>query len=112
MIIEIGRTRNTTAPCPDCKKAYNHAPGFAIVKGIPVPGDCKLIGGATKPTKYPWKDMDIGDMWEYDLSGTSERNSVLGSLRYHERKYGQEFAYRLTTEKGTTTKGLEIWRVK
>jgi len=112
MLIEIGRHSNTTAPCPDCKKAHKHAPGFVVIKGVPVPGDCKLIGGSAKPTRYPWKEMDVGDMWECDYTTGSERGRVLGSVRYHEAKYGQEFAYRLTKEPGTDSKGIEIWRVK
>lgn len=115
LILVVGKHRNTTEPCLYCKQKAQGArlPENQIIKGVPIPGDCRLIGGPTRPNRYPWKEMDVGDLWECEFDERTNRGGVLGSLRYHMKENPKvEFRYRLTHEKDTGKKGIEIWKTK
>ena len=66
-----------------------------IDKGVPIP-DYK-----TKPAKYPWKDMKVGDSF---LSDKPTIN-ITGAVQQAQRKWKMKFTIR---KEG---KGCRVWRV-
>lgn len=75
-----------------------------IDKGVPMPGG-KGINGTSK---YPFRDMEVGDSAFFAGSGPSgaEKNSADMWAKYN--KNGCRFASRTVTENGV--KGVRIWR--
>lgn len=92
----------------------NNLKTITIVKGIPIPDDVVIMNSATKSKKYPWDDMEPGDMWECELTAEGDRSRILASLRIYQIKYRgkKEYGYRLTRERETKKKGIEVWRMK
>jgi hypothetical protein len=114
LIKKVNEHRNTTEPCPDCSpKALGRPRAIPLIKGVPIPADVRVLGRGTKPMTYPWRDMEIGDLWEADFGETITRQKVLASLRSFKKENPTfDFGYRLTRESGTSAQGIEVWRLK
>lgn len=72
-----------------------------IEKGIPLPerkGPYK-----TKPTKYPYRTMEVGDSFLVPEPPKTFRAQV---NNWGRSSNGKKFAYR------TTPEGLRVWRIK
>lgn len=81
-----------------------------IDRGVPIPK--KYI--EKRRTTYPIKDMKEGDSFAITLPDDREkkarlRNSLMGTLRYHKKKYGLRFVTRTVEE--NRKKKLRVWRV-
>ena len=108
-----GPHRNYTEPCADCSPADTGRPrDYNIVRGVPIPGDVKVIGRETKPMKYPWKVMEVGDLWECGFDAETTRGTTTASLREYVKKTPKvNFGYRLTHDKESGDRGIEVWRL-
>jgi hypothetical protein len=69
-----------------------------VEKNIPLPRPQR----ASKPSKYPWDQMEIGDSFLVPGKTTAEMS---GRVRYAEKTTGFCFTSRSTPE------GCRIWRV-
>jgi len=69
---------------------------FKIEKGIPV----KVAGSSSK---YPFKDMDIGD--SFIIKNISSRATLSSSIRSFSLKTGKTF---ITRRDGD---GIRVWRI-
>ena len=74
---------------------------FKIEKEIPIP---KKIGGNGRLSKYPYKDMDIGDSFFVEKQGV--RGKAVQSGYHFARKHGKKFTAR------PVEGGVRIWRVE
>lgn len=69
---------------------------FKIEKNVPIPADRR------KKSKYPWKEMEIGDSFFVPGKGTHEFRAVPGA----QKRYGMKFTMRAVEG------GVRVWRVE
>lgn len=71
-----------------------------IESGVPIP-EAKPTG---RGTKYPWKDMKVGDSLHFTNQQEYERARTASSA--YGKKHGLKFTARMTLD------GYRIWRIK
>jgi hypothetical protein len=77
---------------------------FEVRKGIPLPVATRE--GFSKPSKYPFSTMDVGDM--FFVPAAKKSFSSLASAAG--KRLGRKFSTRAATENGV--EGIGCWRVE
>ena len=77
---------------------------FDVRKDIPIPAAVRE--GCSKPSKYPFADMDVGDM--FFVPGAKKSFSSLASAAG--KRLSRKFSTRAVTDNGTD--GIGCWRVE
>jgi hypothetical protein len=80
---------------------------FKIEKGVPPP----KARGHTKPLKYPWNEMDVGDSILVDISAKDqdERRRLYQTARCAAYSYGKRKNRKFETR--VVSKGIRVWRI-
>lgn len=74
---------------------------FKIEKGVSIPPVIRKSVGA--PSKYPFKEMAVGDSFSVPLS---ERRRVVSAASSHKRRHGAAFTVRMLEDE------VRVWRVE
>lgn len=74
---------------------------FKIDKGIPIPPDNQ------KMTKYPWREMEVGDSFFMPVEPSKSRNKVASGLLTTARFYKP-----LKFKTAQNSNGVRVWRIK
>lgn len=74
---------------------------MVVEKNIPIPG-------RTKPAKYPWAKMKVGDSFLID----APFNRMVNASRSWAYRHNQKFVLRMRNKDEHGESGVRIWRVK
>ena len=72
-----------------------------VEKGIPLP--------RSNASKYPWKDLEIGDSFFCPGKKISQVNATMCPIDYRGKR---KFAARTRTLEDDNEEGVRIWRIK
>lgn len=75
---------------------------FKIEKGVSIPPVIRNGGGGA-PSKYPFKEMAVGDSFSAPLS---ERRRVIAAASAHKLRHGGQFTARTLEDE------VRVWRIK
>lgn len=77
---------------------------YEIEKGIKIP-----VRKSSRPAKYPWRQMELGDSF-FVPSGNPSKMITRLNPSSQTQKAGLKFTRRIVEENGV--KGVRIWRIK
>ena len=82
---------------------------FKVEKGVPVPPIVRK--GVTHKTKYPWREMEVGDSFFVPCRDGRDVRGMQRSFSGKKRAahYGIRTKTRQSTENGVL--GIRVWRV-
>lgn len=75
---------------------------FKIEKGVSLP-PTRGQGTGGAPSKYPFKEMEVGDSFAAPLS---ERRRVASAASAHKRRHGGQFTARTLEDE------VRVWRIE
>lgn len=81
-----------------------------IDKNIPIPNVCENRQGANGYSKYPWRDLEVGDSFAVPFLTPKSQSRITALAAYQSRARGHKYVTRVTNEAGK--KMVRLWRVK
>jgi hypothetical protein len=85
-------------------------PAYVIEKGVPLPAPTTGAGRKPGETKYPFRQLEVGDSVFFSTPKKKDSNAVRRAAYTLGKKLGRKFAARRQTN--GDSEGVRVWRTE